>query len=318
MHFFTDQLRVDPGWTDSQFAGYLPVPPLAYNEDLGAAARFYADDMAENGCFPADHSSCDGTPFGERVASFYSGSPTGENIALGYSGAHSVVYEGWLYSDGHRENMLSAAWNELGTGFPTEDPTKVYVQDFGGGGLAGQPITTSGTHYPLHLEPEDLGDFYVAVHDPEGSPSSARLVLDGEAHSMNIDRGSATMLTYSVAADAGEPRCAEYYFVVTRVTGEAVYYPSTGSLHAPIGDVSCEAWTERRIDADALGGEGDDTPAGLGGDGQGCGASGDPNEALGAEDAAYGTCTLGGGSTSPLALAMLLLGLSRRRRRQLA
>ena len=63
MHFFTDRLRVDPDYTDSQFSHYEEVAPLAYNRDLNHAAHFYADDMAENGCFPADHSSCVGTSF---------------------------------------------------------------------------------------------------------------------------------------------------------------------------------------------------------------------------------------------------------------
>ena len=76
LHFHTDRLRVDPGSTDTAFDTYPPVRPLVYSGELHAAARFYADDMAEHGCFPADHSSCDGTPFGTRVSGFYSVSYT--------------------------------------------------------------------------------------------------------------------------------------------------------------------------------------------------------------------------------------------------
>jgi hypothetical protein len=133
VHLFTDRLRVDPDATDSDFSSYSAVAPLIYNADLTEAARFHADDMAVNGCF--QHESCDGTEFGERLQRYYNGFAIGENIALGSPDAQSVVFEGWLYSPPHRDNMLRADWRELGTGYaPGENAMPLWVQDFGSRG----------------------------------------------------------------------------------------------------------------------------------------------------------------------------------------
>ena len=138
VHFFTDQLRVDPGAHDSEF-DREPLRPLAYNPDLNDAARFYADDLATNGCFPEDHSSCDGTSAADRITSFYGGPGWAENIALGSPDAWSVVYDGWLYSAGHRRNMLDGDLQELGTGFSSGDAGRLWVQDFGFGTAEVEP-----------------------------------------------------------------------------------------------------------------------------------------------------------------------------------
>jgi hypothetical protein len=319
LHFFTDRLRVDPGYTDSLFSGYLPVAPLAYNYELGAAARFYANDMAENGCFPADHSSCDGTPFDTRVSGFYSALPIGENIASGYATPKQTVFEGWLYSDGHRDNMLSDTWNEIGTGFPDTDPSLVWVQDFGGGGLSGQPIATSGTHDPLEPSPQDPLNFFLAVHDPEGQPAQVDLIKEGVCYPMEDDRGSGGLSTFLFEDQSGEARCIPYYFKVSRVNQEEVFYPSTGSLIVPVGAGDCDEWEETRLPVDcesAQGVEPDGPP--LGATGQGCGdPSGDPNAAYGAEETTYGSCSQGGREVPGrllLLLVVLLPSFLRRRR----
>ena len=119
-HFFTDRLRVEPDYTDVQFSDLEPVRPLIYAAGLNEAARYYAEDMAANGCFPDTHASCDGTPFPERLAMFYPSQFVGENILWGLASAEAAVFEGWLYSPPHRENMLRPDWIELGTGFASE------------------------------------------------------------------------------------------------------------------------------------------------------------------------------------------------------
>ena len=37
-------------------------------------------------------------------------SAAGENVAAGYPNGRSVVNDGWMNSDGHRANILSASW----------------------------------------------------------------------------------------------------------------------------------------------------------------------------------------------------------------
>lgn len=314
LHFQTDRLRVDPGATDVTFDSYPAVRPLIYNAELHEASRFYADDMAENDCFPANHSSCDGTSFADRVNSFYSGSPIGENIAKGQSDAEFAVFDSWLYSDGHRENMLSGSWNELGTGFAERGP--LWVQDFGFRGGVAEPIITSGTHEPLRPSAEADTQFFAAIYEPSGQDlAEMQLVVTSVCFPMQVDRGVDGVMTYEGSAATGPDGCMPYWFLGTTEGGEAIAYPSEGSLLVPVGGAECPTWTPDRRGAECA-------PADLGGlvgSGAGCTGGGEdayPDSNVG-ENAEYGTCQLGG---PQLPSRWLLLGLGgmlglRRRRR---
>jgi len=252
VHLFTDRLRVDPDATDAEFSSYPPVAPLIYNADLAEAARFHGDDMAENGCF--QHESCDGTGFGARLDRFYSGFAIGENIAMGSPDAESVVFEGWLYSPPHRDNMLRAEWRELGTGYAQdESAVPFWVQDFGSRGGEVEPITTSATHWPLHPAVEADLRFYLAVYDPEGEPELAELSWRGELLTMESDRGADGQQSYTLTAGSGPEICQAYYFRLTRSDGSTVLYPSEGSLQVPVGESECEAWVDSRSDGQSTG-----------------------------------------------------------------
>ncbi len=321
LHLQTDRLRVDPGATDITFDSYPAVPPLVYNGDLHAAARFYADDIQENGCFPADHSSCDGTPFGDRVRSFYSGDAIGENIARGQPSAESAVFESWLYSDGHRENMLSPDWDEIGAGH-ADGGQPVWVQDFGARPGVPEPVITSGIHEPLWARAETDLTFRAAVHEPSGRDlAELHLVVTSVCTSMDIDRGGDGMTSYVATASTGPDGCMPYWFLGITEDGDAVAYPTEGSLLVPVGDAECATWTAARRGAECA-------PAGLGGfsgDGAGCsGGSGaedtypdaNPDANVG-ENATYGTCALGA-PRQPRAVWLLALlsvwGVRRRAR----
>ena len=319
LHFHTDRLRVDPGATDVTFDSYPAVRPLVYNAGLHEASRFYADDMAENGCFPASHSSCDGTSFADRVNRFYSGSPIGENIAKGQPDAEVAVFTSWLYSDGHRENMLSDSWNELGTGFAQgSDP--LWVQDFGFDGGVVEPVITSGIHEPLWPNAETDTQFFAAVFEPSGQDlAEMQLVVTSACFPMEVDRGSDGMMTYEGSAPTGPEGCMPYWFLGTTEQGEAIAYPTEGSLLAPVGGAECPTWTPNRRGAECA-------PASLGGlAGSGSGCSGAdssedayPDSNVG-QNAEYGTCQLGGRQIPSRWLFIGLagaIGLSRRRRSQ--
>jgi uncharacterized protein YkwD len=69
-----------------------------------------------------DHSSPDGTSFGDRIARTYSPRPNrswsvGETLyrTTGVLTARDVV-AGWLDSPAHRDILLSAQWREIGIG----------------------------------------------------------------------------------------------------------------------------------------------------------------------------------------------------------
>lgn len=106
------------------------LPPLKLNSDLSNAARFHAVDMYEDDYFQHDtYDRVGGTlvltcRWHERIRSFLATGATAENIAWGYPSPEAVV-EGWLASEGHRQNIMGEYW-EIGVGYYDS----VWVQDF--------------------------------------------------------------------------------------------------------------------------------------------------------------------------------------------
>src|ERR1700694_4726490 len=89
--------------------------PLALSSELNDAAQKYSQVLATSGCF--DH-TCGPVPnFADRAGqSGYMGwTALAENIAAGYPTADAVV-TGWMSSPGHRANILSPKYTEMGIG----------------------------------------------------------------------------------------------------------------------------------------------------------------------------------------------------------
>jgi uncharacterized protein YkwD len=96
------------------------VAPLRPSSLLAAAADHHSRQMAERGFF--DHDSRNGSPFWKRVERFYPSPPAGhwsvgENLAYGLpSLSAGGAVRAWMGSRGHRANLLSATWREIGLG----------------------------------------------------------------------------------------------------------------------------------------------------------------------------------------------------------
>jgi uncharacterized protein YkwD len=85
------------------------------------SARRHSIRMGRRGYF--DHDSVDGKPFWRRIQRFYGDDgfrkwAVGENTfwASPRTLAGISVVRSWLGSPGHRENMLSRAWRDVGVG----------------------------------------------------------------------------------------------------------------------------------------------------------------------------------------------------------
>lgn len=107
------------------------LPPLNYNPVLVGTALAHSQDMAANQYF--DHASQDGTTPGERIkATGLKTNLRGENIDLGYTDPFWAL-SGWYISEqGHRDNLLSENYTDMGVGFAyCEATNKFYgTQDF--------------------------------------------------------------------------------------------------------------------------------------------------------------------------------------------
>lgn len=91
------------------------LPALSLRADLCRYARVKSQDMHDSGYF--SHTSPNyGSPFDMMRSFGITYSHAGENIAMGYSTPEAVV-SAWMHSEGHRANILSASYTELGVGY---------------------------------------------------------------------------------------------------------------------------------------------------------------------------------------------------------
>jgi uncharacterized protein YkwD len=88
---------------------------LRLSRTLGAAAEHHSRDMAASNTF--SHTLSNGTTWSQNITNH--GYPTGtyraENIAAGYASA-ADTFNQWKNSSGHRANMLSSTYKDIGIG----------------------------------------------------------------------------------------------------------------------------------------------------------------------------------------------------------
>jgi uncharacterized protein YkwD len=97
-------------------SGLRPLQLNALLNDAGSAKL-----AADVSCKEFSHTPC-GQPFSAVFAGYLKGTTSysvGENIAWGTGsyGTPRQTMNGWLHSTGHRENILTAAYAELGIGY---------------------------------------------------------------------------------------------------------------------------------------------------------------------------------------------------------
>jgi uncharacterized protein YkwD len=91
---------------------------LSFSRPLSRAADAHSRDMARRGYF--SHESRDGSAFWRRVQRFYGSAgyrywTVGENLLWSSPGVtSSSALSMWMASAGHRANLLSGKWREIG------------------------------------------------------------------------------------------------------------------------------------------------------------------------------------------------------------
>ncbi|NQD67084.1 SafA/ExsA family spore coat assembly protein [Bacillus haikouensis] len=91
------------------------LSPLKENWELSRVARYKSQDMIDKNYF-SHTSPTYGSPFQMMKDFGLSYQTAGENIAAGQSTPAEVV-EAWMNSEGHRKNILSPAYTEIGVGY---------------------------------------------------------------------------------------------------------------------------------------------------------------------------------------------------------
>ncbi|WP_010529661.1 CAP domain-containing protein [Lentibacillus jeotgali] len=94
------------------------LEPLKVDTELSKVAREKSRDMAENNYFSHDSPNY-GSPFDMMKQYGISYQTAGENIAKGQRTPEQVV-NGWMNSEGHRENIMNPNFTHIGVGYVEE------------------------------------------------------------------------------------------------------------------------------------------------------------------------------------------------------
>ena len=99
---------------------------LVIDDRITTAAQGHSTDMATQNYF--SHTSKDGRDFVQRMKETGYPKPGGENIAMGYATPKAVM-EGWMKSQGHKDNILNCSFTTMGVGLDTRG--NYWTQNFG-------------------------------------------------------------------------------------------------------------------------------------------------------------------------------------------
>ena len=110
----------------------LGLPPLARETALMRAAQLQADQMAALNTMAHDLPHAAYPTLDARLAAVgYRMAASGENVAEGYPSAAAVV-AGWMTSPGHRANIVSTLFTQMGAGMATgSSGHRFHAQVFG-------------------------------------------------------------------------------------------------------------------------------------------------------------------------------------------
>jgi len=107
----------------------LGLAPLKDNSQLSNVARTKSEDMVANNYF-SHTSPTYGSPFDMMKKFGITYNAAGENIAMGQPTAASVM-TAWMNSPGHKANILSANFTEIGVGVAKDKSGAIYwTQEF--------------------------------------------------------------------------------------------------------------------------------------------------------------------------------------------
>lgn len=100
------------------------LQPIKANWQVARVARYKSQDMINKGYF-SHTSPTYGSPFDMMQSFGIKFSAAGENIAMGQRTPEEVM-SGWMNSPGHRANILSPSFTELGVGLAKDSQGRCY------------------------------------------------------------------------------------------------------------------------------------------------------------------------------------------------
>jgi VCBS repeat-containing protein len=176
------------------------LSPLSPDDRLTAAARGHSQDMSDNSF--CSHDSSDGGTYSDRIeqAGYKPWSALGENVACGFSTPEAAM-DAWMNSSGHRANILSDSYCDLGVG----TVGLYWTQDFGR--LSGVTDCSTANHNPN------------AAFSAQPSSGTAPLAVNFDAGASDDPDGDGLSFYW----DLGDGQTATEAALVHTYTGPGLY-----------------------------------------------------------------------------------------------
>lgn len=183
---------------------------FTFNSQLASAAQQKAEHMKNNNYF--EHTAPDGTTGWTFInASGYSYQSAGENLAATNETSEAVV-DGWMNSPGHRANLLSSTFSEVGYGVIYVGNWQEFSDVYFVVALYGQP-TNSASPSPApqptpepspQPEPEEVAEQPV-VPQPQTEVDESIAEANKELEDQNSESGSTKASTPNDIANIKTP-----------------------------------------------------------------------------------------------------------------
>jgi beta propeller repeat protein len=234
-----NEARADPG--EFGYPGYSPAPPLVYNPLLAYSARAHSQSILNSG-FQIGHCDQIGRCPTERARAVgYTEGQCAENLTIAGTGPESMAGANlsFMNSEGHRNNMMEADFNEIGVGH-TYDPLKgdeswhgQVTEVFSGRPSVTIPALPMGAVTPYEGPTDQTFTFAVNFYSSEGyTPSRAQVFIDGQPHAMSLSTGTASLGTWRYSTHLPLGRHS-YYFEFRYGPGRTARWPESGSMEHP-------------------------------------------------------------------------------------
>ncbi len=147
------------------------LSPLKRNDLLDQAAHSHSNNMAERNFFSHCDLDTKSSPFDRIQAAGYSFNSAGENIAAGY-GTPADVMNGWMNSSGHRYNILSSSYREVGIGYVYQSADQSNIRGDSNGDCAAD-YANKGPYYRYWTQTFGRSSAYPVVIDRENDETAS-------------------------------------------------------------------------------------------------------------------------------------------------